>query len=180
MAGTNTSDLDPLFLKALTLLHSKNPNSTEELKALVQGYREKVFGSSVPQASKVCLCYFRIIIYDWQFGSQYPETIGNIHFSQSLFVNIFFVSSGTWPRNLLMLAGYLWEVAGGYSILLIVIWQCNKCIVYPHTKTSRMTHACLVGGTGINSDNLGVNFKHICWLIWSFLYNFLYCPGDFE
>ena len=119
MAGTNTSDLDPLFLKALTLLHSKNPNSTEELKALVQGYREKVFGSSVPQASKVCLCYFRIIIYDWQFGSQYPETIGNIHLSQSLFVNVFFVSSGTWPRNLPMLAGYNFLELARFAV------QCN-------------------------------------------------------
>ena len=39
-------ELDPLFLKAISLLRSKHPDSAKQLNALVQEYREKTYGSS--------------------------------------------------------------------------------------------------------------------------------------
>lgn len=40
-------ELDPLFLKAINLLRSKNPDSAKQLNTLVQEYREKTYGPSV-------------------------------------------------------------------------------------------------------------------------------------
>ena len=45
-------ELDPLFLKAITLLNSKHPDSGRQLKALVQECREKITGE--PKRDKVC------------------------------------------------------------------------------------------------------------------------------
>ncbi|XP_057315582.1 integrator complex subunit 12-like [Hydractinia symbiolongicarpus] len=47
MATLSGVELDPLFLKALTLLRSNRPESTKELGELVQEYREKNYGSTL-------------------------------------------------------------------------------------------------------------------------------------
>ena len=39
-------ELDPLFSKALRLLRSKEPTSTQQLKIFVQEYREKILGGN--------------------------------------------------------------------------------------------------------------------------------------
>lgn len=44
------NEIDPLFIKALGFLHSKSADSAQQLQALVNSYREKVYGSgSLPQ-----------------------------------------------------------------------------------------------------------------------------------
>lgn len=39
-------ELDPLFLKAITLLNSRDPDSGRQLKELIQDYREKITGET--------------------------------------------------------------------------------------------------------------------------------------
>ncbi len=45
------AELDPLFLKAIALLHSKHPDSGQQLSALIQDYRDKLTGE--PKREKV-------------------------------------------------------------------------------------------------------------------------------
>eukprot|EP00794_Sanderia_malayensis_P016991 gene16991-18703_t len=44
-------ELDPLFLKAIALLHSRHPDSGQQLQTLIQNYRDKLSGD--PKCEKV-------------------------------------------------------------------------------------------------------------------------------
>ena len=50
----NSVELDPVFLKALVLLHSKNPDSVEQLRAL-RDEAIRQHNQPVPLSSKVCI-----------------------------------------------------------------------------------------------------------------------------
>ena len=44
--GKMAAELDPLFVKAITLLNSRHPDSARQLKTLIQDYRDKVTGET--------------------------------------------------------------------------------------------------------------------------------------
>lgn len=50
MTTMTSAELDPLFLKAISLLRSKNPDSARQLDQLVQEHREKTYG--IPSSKK--------------------------------------------------------------------------------------------------------------------------------
>lgn len=58
MAGPVSLELDPIFLKGLSYLHSKNKDSAEKLKALLEDSLSRGSDSSYRPSQKVKLLMF--------------------------------------------------------------------------------------------------------------------------